>query len=485
MKRLLAILLALVMCLSLVACGGDNNPTTAPTTGGNEETEPSENITTKAPIEKITNFDGYHFLLADWYAEEETGTFNSSWAEFVYNYRKSVESEYNFTYERKNIALTGSYTELVPAKIMAGDKDVSMYYFFEGYVVPTISQGLLWDLNELSSFDPNDPKWDKISMETFTIGDSIYAVDPATREPLMGMFYNKRILEEAGLDPDLPYDLQANGQWTWEKFEELLAQVTKDTNNDGQTDVWGVCSTYGNLSLFAAWSNEAAFITRDENGKFVDGTSTPEFLESMEWLQKLATQGWLYVYNVGGAGDDALAAFQNGEVAFLPYNFWLSEDPTLTKCVDDWGWVYLPYGPNADGVTMCAQSYGYGIPKTFTKDEAEKIFQIFDLVTDITVDGANNDWTVEGADEYEDTFWLDAVGNNVRDARAVDETLYEMLFSNEKVTLDYVRMIPGFNYTNFASDIINLKKTPMEKIEEMRPGNLAALNSSNNLLGLN
>ncbi len=90
------------------------------------------------------------------------------------------------------------------------------------------------------------------------------------------------------------------------------------------------------------------------------------------------------------------------------------------------------------------------------------------------MDGAHNDWSVEGADEYEDTFWMDAVGNNVRDARAVDETLYSMMFSADMVIMDYVRMIPGFNYTNFASDILNLKKTPMEKIEEMRPALMQA-----------
>ena len=473
MKKIFAFILATVMCLSLFGCGGD----TTDTNGGT--TEPQQ-----GGVEQISDFGGYEFVIADWfYVDGEETNFDTAWAEFVYNYQKSLETDYNFTYDQVNLALTGDYTELVPAKIMAGDKDVSMYYFFEGYVLPSVSQNLLWDLTELDSFDKNDPKWDKISMDTFTFGDGIYAVDPATREPLMGMFYNKRLLEEAGLDPDLPYDLQASGEWTWAKFEELCAAVTQDTDKDGQTDIWAMGSTYGNLALSAVWSNGAAFVKKDANGKFIDGTTEPAFLESMEWLQKLVTNGWLWVKKDKGNSGDTLTAFQNGELAFLPYNFWLAEESTLTECVDDWGWVYLPYGPSASGITMCAQSYGYAIPKTLSKDEAEKVFQIFDKLTDLTVDGAHNDWSVEGADEYEDTFWMDAVGNNVRDARAVDETLYSMMFSTDMVTMDYVRMIPGFNYTNFASDILNLKKTPMEKIEEMRPANQAALNSANGLLG--
>ncbi len=478
MKKLLALTLVLALCLSIAAC-------TQGEVSGDTPGQPTQESTEGAAVtQQITDFDGYDFVVADWYSAEETGVFSTSWEEFVYNHRKDVEAQYNLTYTRKNIALTGNYTELVPAKLMAKDKDVSMYYFFEGYVVPTVSQNLLWDLRELSSFDENDPKWDKISMNTFTFGDSIYAVDYATREPLMGMFYNKRILEEAGLDPDLPYDLQKNGQWTWSKFEELCQLTTKDTDKDGITDTWGVGSTYGNLSLFAAWSNNAAFVTRDENGKFVDGTTDPAFLEAMEWLQNLASKGWLYVYRTGGAGEDALQAFQNGQIAFLPYNFWLTEEPTLTQSKDEWGWVYLPYGPSAEGLTMCAQSYGYGIPKNFTKEEAEMIFQAFDKLTDITVDGASNDWTVDGAEEYQDTFWMEVIGNSVQDSRAVEETLYDMMFNSDKVMLDAVRMVPGFNYTNFASDLINLRKTPMEKIEEMRPANVAAINGANALLGL-
>lgn len=485
MKKLLALVLAMLMVLSLAACGAPdptqpaNNPTDPPAT--NDPTDPP-----KPSVEKYTDFGGYDFVISDWFTSAEPAVYNSSWQEFVADYQTNISSEYNFKYSRKNIALTGSYTELVPAKLMAGDKDVSMYYFFEGYVVPTVSQNLLWDLNELDSFDKNDPKWDKISMNTFTFDGKIYAVDPATREPLMGMFYNKRILEEAGVDPDLPYELQAKGEWTWAKLEELLALTTKDTNKDGLTDVWGIGSSYGNMSLFAAWSNGAAFIKRDENGKFLDGTSDPAFLESMEWLQKLAAQGWAYVYNSNGAGDtDPRQVFKEGKLAFFPYNFWISNETYLEDAKDDWGFVYLPYGPSTTHVTMNAQSYGYGIPKVFNKEEAEKIFQMFDLITDITYDGGHNDWTVEGADEYEDTYWTEEFGNSVRDARTMDETLYEMMFNEEKVTMDYVRMVPGFNYTNFTSDIVNLKKTPMEKIEEMRPGNQAALNSTNNLLGLN
>lgn len=475
-KKILSLILALVLCVSIVGCGGDDQPTPS------GDPQPSESEGNK--VEQITDFGGYEFNVADWYTVDGQEEYTSSWTEFVAEYHNKLQKDFNFKYYRSSSYIDGDYTQFVPAKIMAGDTDVKMYYFFEGYILPSVSQNLLWDLTELDSFDPTDPKWNQNSINTFTINGGIYAVETQWNRPLMGCFYNKRILEEAGLDGDLPYDLQAEGKWNWAALEDICAKVTQDTNKDGVTDIWAWGSTYGNFALTAAWSNGASFVLRDENGKYIDGTSTPEFLEAMEWMQEMTTKGYLYTKPAGGGGSYALEAFRDGKLAFLPYNFWLSSEAYLTDCVDDWGWVYLPYGDSAKGITMNCQVNGYGIPKSLSKDEAEKVFQIFDKMTDLTTEGYNNDWTIEGADEFEETYWVDTVGNAVRDSRAVDETLQNMLFNNDMVMFDYVRMIPGYNYA-FTSEIVNLRMTPQEAIESFRPGNQAAINTINNLLGLN
>ncbi len=132
---------------------------------------------------------------------------------------------------------------------------------------------------------------------------------------------------------------------------------------------------------------------------------------------------------------------------------------------------------------MSVQCNGFGIPVSVDKEEAEKIFQAFDLMTDLTAKGANNDWSVEGADEFEETYWQEAWGDVMKDSRAVNETLQSMIFDENTWNLDYYRMIPGYNATNYTSDIINLKKTAKEKIEEMRPANEAAVNAANVLIG--
>ena len=62
--------------------------------------------------------------------------------------------------------------------------------------------------------------------------------------------------------------------------------------------------------------------------------------------------------------------------------------------------------------------------------------------------------------------------------------IYHMDYEAQyQLTTDYVRMVTGYNYSNFTSEIINQKMTPKEKIESMLPANQAAINAANALLG--
>lgn len=49
---------------------------------------------------------------------------------------------------------------------------------------------------------------------------------PEKAEPRKGVFFNKRLLNDAGVDPEEIYDLQAKGEWTWEAFEALCEKLT-------------------------------------------------------------------------------------------------------------------------------------------------------------------------------------------------------------------------------------------------------------------
>ena len=78
--------------------------------------------------------------------------------------------------------------------------------------------------------------------------------------------------------PNLPYDLQAKGEWTWEALEDLAKRCTRDLDNDGVPDVYGIASFSKDFFRGCVFSNDAKFIGY-EDGKFYNATGEPNFLE--------------------------------------------------------------------------------------------------------------------------------------------------------------------------------------------------------------
>ena len=76
-------------------------------------------------------------------------------------------------------------------------------------------------------------------------------------------------LEEAGIEWETIYDMQKDGTWTWEAFEEVLKKLTQDTDGDGVVDKYAMMSFSPRLLLPAIYSNNANFFALDENGNFV------------------------------------------------------------------------------------------------------------------------------------------------------------------------------------------------------------------------
>ena len=54
------------------------------------------------------------------------------------------------------------------------------------------------------------------------MGDAIYGMSGEFPEAKGGMYFNKRLLKEAGIDPQEIYDLQENMEWTWERIGIII-----------------------------------------------------------------------------------------------------------------------------------------------------------------------------------------------------------------------------------------------------------------------
>lgn len=95
-----------------------------------------------------------------------------------------------------------------------------------------IERGYLLDLNPFIQQEGEDflQAWYPQTLELMKKDETYYAIPGDFMS--MGLFYNSKLFEEAGLDPDQPPK-------TWTEFLEYAQALTRDRNGDGQIDTWG------------------------------------------------------------------------------------------------------------------------------------------------------------------------------------------------------------------------------------------------------
>ncbi len=150
------------------------------------------------------------------------------------------------------------------------------------------------------------------------------------------LFYNKELFKQAGYD-QIPDD--------WSSFIKACQKITKDTNGDGKMDVWGF-GLYGKPN--ESWKPlQMLFFQRGVKG--LDGKgyinfNTPEALECVEFLGKFVSDYKITPPAVAEwSGDDAIAAFTNGQLASVIGNSDQAARIDVTKMKDKYGVAHFPY----------------------------------------------------------------------------------------------------------------------------------------------
>jgi len=470
-KKLVAMLLITVLAMTLFgACGkksGDEggDPTSAPTptTAGTTDPTKAPDATPTPEPTQVPDMDlgGMEIIIGDWWSGDTNrpATYGSAYEEAVWEKRDADMKKYNYTIVKKTVGGWGDgiQQEFVNSTI-AESPTASIFTLVNSYAKSPIEQGLCYDLSTLDNFDPNNPLYVPavIGMGTYNGGIYTLAQDAGRFEPRAGVFFNKRILTEAGIDWNEIYDHQKNGTWTWDVFEGYLDKVTRDIDNDGVNDVWGLVNFAGDCFGTILISNDAKFVGKDENGKYYNGTTEPQFLEATQWMQSIVQK-----YNMpapeGTEWDWPRIAFPQGNGAFQIGEEYMTTNGNIKDMVDDYGFVLMPKGPRATTYhTNVGGENLLVIPACFTKDEAEKILFAFNL------------WLSPppGYEDGED--WKIQYYSRMRgDERAVDETLAQFYDPGVGV-VDYVGWVTGLDTGVFVWDIWGGSASPAEKIEANR-----------------
>lgn len=455
------LLLSSILLISLTACGKKEKGKETDNSVVENGDEKDDQTPTPEPTEAPKDLKGTTIVIGDWWTTDPNPEPTNKREEDTQRYREEFMEKYNFTITRANLGTFTEYAEIVATSIMSGNPEADIFVMHAEHIAAPLQQGLLYPLETLENFDFTQEKWNQQVKEMMTMNGHTYGMATGRMEPRLGVFWNKRLFEEAGIDPNLPYDLQAKGEWTWEALEDLAKHCTRDLDNDGVPDVYGIASFSKDFFRGCVFSNDAKFIGY-EDGKFYNATGEPNFLEALEWGWSLYEKGYHMPQPEGSEWDWFIQAFIDGKVAMqcaeqYKVGTWKDMD-------DDWGFVIFPKGPKGEMMTVFTENTVV-MPATLDKERAEDVAFAYNLYTETTPG-------------YEDEDWKTQYYTLFRDARAVEETL-PLFYEPGHGTISLLAMIPGIDYGDVTYDLDAGALSPKEAVEKVQAQWQAHINASN------
>ena len=348
----------------------------------------------------------------------------------IYDYRKSLEEKYNCKIVTKS---RGSWGESVKEiqEFIEKDEAKDCYALFivdAGDVGQAITSGLAapW------AYDLSGDKWNKSDLDFATVGGKVYGVASGGVEPRGMLFFNKRVLEEAGIDWDDIYDMQKEGKWTWEAFEELLKKVQRDTDNDGVNDIYGLIGNSDTLYMTATFAAGGTFFDYDKDDKLQPTMGSTAATSAMDWAtiikdtywaQKPEDASWDWYKEVWKAGT---TAFYIGE-SYEGFN----GNSKVNEVDDEWGAVAFPTPTESTKFVTGANDNITLIPAAYDAETVAALAEIYDKFTDPAPGYESEDSWI--GNKYELT-----------DKRAVEET-YAMLRQDEHAVANKTSLLGNVN----------------------------------------
>jgi ABC-type glycerol-3-phosphate transport system substrate-binding protein len=381
--------------------------------------------------------------IGNWWADYDVNTESpkSDYDERLLEYRKALLKENDIIIRQKNIASWNEMSQIAATSIMAGKPAAQVFVLQPDWALALHRQNLLYPVSDnkqvnLTKTSPVD--WNKAVNDTFTFNKKAYAFQAGYGDSLHAavLVWNKRLFREAGLDPNLPYDLQKSGQWTWDRFLQVCKQLTRDINNNGIIDVYAMPRDLSTEILDAfVVSNGAMYVNKDaKTGKLVNVTSRPEFIEAVQFFLKLRDEKVMMERPEGSEWNWHIPAFNDGKVAMRIDQHYIAHND-LQNMKDDWGMVLPPKGPRAKNYTVFTDENVMVVPSTFNKEQVDAIM-----------------WAVQAWLTPIDPNWKASLYQIYRDTRAIDET-WVLIRDPKLQQWRYHLHVPGLNRGGIAWEI--------------------------------
>lgn len=223
--------------------------------------------------------------------------------------------------------------------------------------------------------------WNPPVVQNMTKDGVCYGVNTGKNEPRNVIYFNKTVLQDAGIDPESIYDLQAKGEWTWDKMIEIMQKVQRDVDNDDIMDYYGLTGSADTLLMGLIFSNNASVFDTNEEGKLVITANSDAALEAIQ-MRKDMWDNYGMPQPEGSQWDWFKTAWMQGKIAFYAGETWQGlgvGGGEMKDMQDERGVVAFPKGPRATEYITYLNNNVYGIPNVYDEETLKKIEQIFYL----------------------------------------------------------------------------------------------------------
>lgn len=261
-KRLTAFLLGAVLLIpALYACGdaGSAAPSAEETNGASAEETPAEetdaDLTDGLPDVdlngRVIRLLSHHDRLSDEstiYAYELTGeTVNDA----IYMRDSNLKTRFNYDTEvHHGEAWTDDQT-MLRNSILAGTRDYDMAFFLPfGGNGTVITEGLCKNMLDVAYLDFSRPWWHTAINDSYTFSGYLPCVSSdyllSSYQYANILIFNKGLAES--YHTDNIYQLVRDGQWTLDKFREIIEPFSFDADGNGvydDKDSYGYATNYG------------------------------------------------------------------------------------------------------------------------------------------------------------------------------------------------------------------------------------------------
>ncbi len=346
MKRITVALTLVAISIALVGCTVVEEETTSTTTSTTTSSQPPAEV---VEVEMFTWTEA---------SEEERNQ------ELIARFETANP---DIKVNLQNAAGSGQAMAKLQTRIAAQDAP-DLVSLHGAYFVPLASKGTLVDLApyldasaELSADDFNARMLSLCSYE-----GALYSVPRYTS--VYTLFYNRDMFDNAGVaHPD------EQDPWDWDAFLDAAKKLTKDADNDGQTDAYGCTIDFWGARMYPwIWSAGGDIFSEDRKVCTLD---TPEAIAGVTFAANLLLEHEVTPQTLSTDHDQGLDMFLQGNIGMHITGPW--DVQGLQRAYDDQGlnWGVAPLPTRKQRATMLGTENYAICEQSEIPDEAWRVLE--------------------------------------------------------------------------------------------------------------